>query len=179
MFANFTLVGTGPIAEVTSTSGGVGMVLRRGMGGYYVNGILARWPRAAISLRDAETETRYNDGDLVISNILAVETGATAGTNAPLFESGTDRFAIDSVAASIEKAPDATVTTEELLSITAGSGLDFSLTATALGRTGGTGAFSGALATKGGTFITGTDYRGAWDPTGAKWWAGWTNYAAN
>jgi hypothetical protein len=179
MFANFTLVGTGPIAEVTSTSGGVGMVLRRGMGGYYVNGILARWPRAAISLRDAETETRYNDGDLVISNILAVETGATAGTNAPLFESGSGRFAIDSVAASIEKTPDATVTTDELLSITAGSGLDFSLTTAALARTGGTGAFTGALATKGGTFIAGTDYRGAWDPAGAKWWAGWTNYTAN
>jgi hypothetical protein len=86
MFANFTLVGPGPIAEVTSTSGGVGMVLRRGAAGYYVNGIIARWPRAAISLRDAETQSRYTAGDLVLRNILVLETGATAGTNAPLFE---------------------------------------------------------------------------------------------
>lgn len=182
MFANFTLVGTGPIPEVTSTSGGVGMVIRRGAAGYYVNGIIARWPAAAFSLRDAETETRYDDGDLILRNILVVETGATAGVNAPLFEAGSDRFAIDSVAENLVKADDATVTTDELLGIPAPptlAGLDFSLTTDANARTGGTGAFTGALATKGGGFITGTDYRGAWDPSGAKWWAGWTNYAAN
>jgi hypothetical protein len=182
MFANFTLVGSGPIAEVTSTSGGVGMVLRRGAGGHYVNGIVARWPRAAFSLRDAETETRYDDGDLILRNILVVETGATAGTNAPLFEDGSGRFAIDSVAENLVKADDATLTTDELAGIPASptlAGLDFSLTTDADARTGGTGAFTGALATKGGTFVTGTDYRGAWDPTGAKWWTGWTNYAKN
>jgi hypothetical protein len=182
MFANFTLVGSGPIAEVTSTSGGVGMVIRRGAGGYYVNGILARWPKAALSLRDSETEARYTDGDLIVRNVLAVETGTTAGTNGPLFESGTGRFVIDSVAENLVKAADATLTTDELLGIPntpALAGLDFSLTTGAAARTGGTGAFSGALATKGGTFITGTDYRGAWDPTGAKWWTGWTNYATN
>jgi len=182
MFANFTLVGSGPIAEVTSTSGGVGMVLRRGAAGHYVNGIVARWPRAAFSLRDAETETRYDDGDLILRNILVVETGATAGTNAPLFEDGSGRFAIDSVAENLVKADDATLTTDELAGIPASptlAGLDFSLTTDADARTGGTGAFTGALATKGGTFITGTDYRGAWDPTGAKWWTGWTNYAKN
>ena len=182
MFANFTLVGPGPIAEVTSTSGGVGMVIRRGAGGYYVNGVIARWPRAALSLRDAETQTRYDNGELILRNILVVETGATAGLNAPIFESGSGRFAIDSVAENIEKTDDADLTTAELTSIPAAptlAGLDFSLTTDAEARTGGTGAFTGALATKGGTFITGTSYRGAWDPAGAKWWAGWTNYAKN
>lgn len=38
---------------------------------------------------------------------------------------------------------------------------------------------SSALATKGGTFITGTAYRGAADPAGADWWATWTNYDIN
>ena len=174
--------GVSSIAEVTSTSGGVGMVIRRGAGGYYVNGILARWPKAALSLRDAETEARHNEGDLIVRNILAVETGATAGTNGPLFESGTGRFVIDSVGENLIKAADAALTTDELLGIPATpalAGLDFSLTTAAAARTGGTGALSGALATKGGTFITGTDYRGAWDPAGAKWWAGWTNYATN
>jgi hypothetical protein len=182
MFANFTLVGPGPIAEVTSTSGGVGMVLRRGAAGYYVNGIIARWPRAAISLRDAETQTRYTAGDLVLRNILVLETGATAGTNAPLFEGGTGRFAIDSVAENIEKAAGAAVVADEFVGIPGApslAGLDFALTAAGLARTGGTGAFTGALATKAGTFLTGTAYRGAWDPAGAKWWSGWTNYARN
>lgn len=182
MFANFTLVGPGPIPEVTSTSGGVGMVLRRGAAGYYVNGVIARWPKAALSLRDAETQTRYNNGELILRNILVVETGAVAGVNAPLFESGSGRFAIDSVAENIEKAADADLTTAELTGIPAAptlAGLDFSLTTSAEARTGGTGAFTGVLATKGGTFITGTSYRGAWDPAGPKWWSGWTNYAKN
>jgi hypothetical protein len=182
MFANFTLVGPGPIPEVTSTSGGVGMVIRRGAGGYYVNGVLARWPKAALSLRDSETEDRFADGDLVLSNILVVETGPTAGTNAPLFEDGSGRFKIDSVAAALEKAPDATITTDELAGIPATptlATLDFSLTSGAAARTGGSGAFAGNMAAKAGTFIAGTPYRGAWDPTGAKWWAGWTNYAVD
>ena len=180
MFANFTLVGSGPIPEVTSTSGGVGMVLRRGAGGYYVNGIIARWPRAALSLRDTETQERYADGNLILRNILVLETGATAGTNGPLFESGTGRFAIDSVAENIVKAADDVVVADEFVGIPAAptlAGLDFAITAGGLARTGGTGAFTGALATKGGTLVTGTGYRGAWDPAGSKWWAGWTNYA--
>jgi hypothetical protein len=32
---------------------------------------------------------------------------------------------------------------------------------------------------KAGSFISGTTYRGAADPNGPKWWAGWTIYAAN
>jgi hypothetical protein len=180
MFANFTLVGPGPIAEVTSTSGGIGMVLRRGAAGHYVNGIIARWPRAALSLRDAETQTRYTNGDLILRNILVLETGATAGTNGPLFEGGSGRFAIDSVAENIEKADGAVVAADEFVGVPTPptlAGLDFALTAGGLARTGGTGAFTGALATKAGNFVTGTAYRGAWDPAGTKWWQGWTNYA--
>ena len=40
-------------------------------------------------------------------------------------------------------------------------------------------SFTGALATKGGTFVTGTVYRGAAAPGAADWWAGWTNYSDN
>ena len=31
----------------------------------------------------------------------------------------------------------------------------------------------------GGGFVTGTSFRGAADPSAAKWWQGWTNYAEN
>jgi len=44
---------------------------------------------------------------------------------------------------------------------------------------GGMTTFTGKLATKAGSFITGTSYLGAVAPGGAKWWAGWTAYARN
>ena len=191
LFANFTMIGTGPNNAVQATSGGNGMVLRRGTGGYYVNGIIARWPRAAISMRDPETQTRVTNGELFLKNISVVETGVTAGTNAPVFEGGTAcpaancRFSID-LGANAIVAEAGTVTSGATFAALPATTveptvatLDFSLGANAAARTGGTGAFTGALATKGGTVITGTTYRGAWAPDGSsgKWWQGWTNYA--
>ena len=192
MFANFTMIGTGPNNAVGATSGGNGMVLRRGTGGYYVNGIIARWPRAAISLRDPETQTRITNGDLVLRNISILETGVTAATNAPVFEGGTVcpaancRFTIDQGANAIVAEAGTVTTGGTFAAIPATTveptvaTLDFSLVAAAAPRTGGTGAFTGPLATRGGTVVTGTTYRGAWAPdgsAGAKWWQGWTNYA--
>jgi hypothetical protein len=40
-------------------------------------------------------------------------------------------------------------------------------------------AFTGAISTKAGSFITPTAYRGAADPNGPRWWNGWTSYADN
>jgi hypothetical protein len=188
MFANFTMVGTGPLPAILNNSGGIGMLLRRGTGGYYVNGILARWPRAAFSLRDPETQTRQANGELVIQNVAVVETGTTAGSNAPVFQSGTAcpaaecRFSIDAGQNNLQVAAGDVTAASIFASLPATPSPtavpDFSLTATAAQRSGGTGAFSGALASKGGPFVPGTSYLGAWDPaTGAKWWQGWTTYA--
>jgi hypothetical protein len=187
MFANFTMVGTGPLAAILNNSGGIGMVLRRGTGGYYVNGILARWPRAAFNLRDTETQSRHTNGELVIRNVAVVETGATAGTNAPVFQSGTAcpaadcRFSIDAAENNLQVAAGDVTTASIFTSLPATPSPtavpDFSLNAGAAQRSGGTGAFSGALATKAGSFVTGTSYLGAWDPAGGlKWWQGWTTY---
>jgi len=183
MYANFTMVGTGVNNDVASTTGGVGMVLRRGTAGFYVNGILARWPRAAISLRDADTQQRFTDNLAVVRNILVVETGTTAGTNAPLFESGTGRFTIDATANALTSAA-GTVTAASLFTALPttpadAAALDWSLPTASPARTGGTGAFTGSLSTKGGTFVTGTAYVGAADPSGVKWWQDWTSYARN
>ena len=180
LFANFTLIGTGADGTIQNNSGGIGMVFRRGAGGYYVNGIVARWLRAALSFRDAETQTRFNDGNLVVRNISVIETG-TAGTNLPLFEGGSGRFTIDANANNVVAEPgtvSAASVFSNLVELPSATALDFSLTAGAAPRTGGTGAFTGALATKAGTFVAGTTFRGAWDPSGAvKWWTGWTNFA--
>jgi hypothetical protein len=59
------------------------------------------------------------------------------------------------------------------------SAFDFTPVAGSPIATGGLAAFTGKIATKGGTFITGTAYRGAADPAGAKWWTGWTSYSRN
>lgn len=184
LFANWTLVGTGANTDVAATSGGIGLLLRRGTSGMYVNGIIARWPRAAISLRDTETQARFTANEAILRNVLVVETGSTAGTNAPTFESGTGRFTIDATENSITTAA-GTVTAASLFTAlpatpTTATSLDWSLSTNSPARTGGTGAFTGALASKAGTFAAGTSYLGAHDPNAAtKWWTGWTTYARN
>ncbi len=171
VFANFTMIGTGP--GVVPAAGGFGAVLRRGAGGYYVNGIVARWPGAAFSIRDAATNDRITAGDLAIRNVLATENGT-------MFESGSGRFTVDAGANAIEASTAATASLFGSFDVTRGTaGLDWQPSATSAARTGGLATFTGSLATRAGTAVTGTSYRGAADPTGAKWWANWTNYARN
>jgi hypothetical protein len=61
--------------------------------------------------------------------------------------------------------------------------LDWSLSTSSPARTGGLTTLPTNVANRvksyfGGT-IQGTSFRGAADPAGTKWWAGWTNYARN
>ena len=51
VFANFTMIGTGELA-VSGDNGGHGAVIRVGTGGTFINGVIARWPRSGISVRD-------------------------------------------------------------------------------------------------------------------------------
>jgi len=44
---------------------------------------------------------------------------------------------------------------------------------------GGLATFTGKVATKAGTFVTGTSYVGAVGAGGTKWWSGWTTYVRN
>ncbi|MGI9076250.1 MAG: hypothetical protein ACR2G6_02830 [Gemmatimonadaceae bacterium] len=182
LFANFTLVGTGPNAQIAATSGGIGMMLRRGTGGYYVNGIVARWPRAAISLRDQVTLDRATAGDLQIRNLFLAENGETfqsqgTGTGAAI------QGSLDVVANNIEVAGSGVTSASLFTALPAApataASFDWSLVAGAAPATGGMTTFTGALATKAGGFVTGTAYRGAAGATGEKWWQGWTAYAQN
>ena len=70
------------------------MMLRRGTGGYYVNGVVARYPRGGVSLRDADTYTRAGataitdlaTADLAIKNVLFTENAAVfQGANGTTF----------------------------------------------------------------------------------------------
>jgi len=107
--------------------------------------------------------------------------------NAKLFQTpnGTSQFELDSTANSL------TLSTATAASIfttipavgtapTDISSFDFTPAAGSAIATGGLNAFTGAIATKAGTFVTATAYQGAVAPGGTdKWWAGWTNYARN
>jgi hypothetical protein len=178
MFANFTVVGTG--TGVVPSGGGIGMLLRRGAGGYYVNGILARWPQAAISIRDQATWDRVAGGSLIVRNLLVADGG-------PTFQTGSGRFPAEADSAAIKTAwsiQNAGGVTGNLFTAFPSrpaaptlATMDWTPAAGSAAATGGTGAFTGTLSTVGGTFVTGTDYRGAAAPGGDKWWAGWTSYA--
>jgi hypothetical protein len=187
LVTNFTLVGCGDVACVGS-GGGYGMMLRRGTGGYYVNGIVTRFPRGGVSLRDAETFVRAGSisvpdvatADLVVKNVYFSEAGSS------IFQA--------SGGSTIQNSLDATgnaltsgLTASALFTAVPAQGaipanvavFDWTPPAGSVTATGGLATFTGKLATKGGTAVTGTAYIGAAAPSGAKWWTGWTVYARN
>ena len=173
MFANFTLIGTGD--GVVPPGGGRGMMLRRGTGGYYVNGVIAGWPAAAISLRDPETKARIDDGDLILSNILVASNGAVFEPD--VSSSSTRHYTVDVEDAAIEAV--AVMPASLFASLDHDTGLDWAPATGSVAATGGLNAFDGMLAAKAGTFVQPTSYRGAADPAAAAWWSGWTAYARN
>ncbi len=174
--ANFTMVGSGAGTDIDPTTGGYGLILRRGTGGYYVNGVVARFPKGAFGIRDAATQTRITNGVLDVRNVLVLEspsifTAASAGIVLP-----------DSVARNIVRDAAATTAsqfTTLTLPATSTASLDWTPVAGSLAAQGGLTLFTGNMATAAGTFVQGTAYRGAAAPGGVKWWAGWTTYARN
>ncbi|MBX9928566.1 MAG: hypothetical protein K2X99_06585 [Gemmatimonadaceae bacterium] len=187
--ANFTLIGPGDIA-LSGSAGGVGMMLRRGTGGYYVNGVVARWARAGVSLRDTATFQLRGGGvqvqdlavhdlalkNIVFSDVAGVIFQAPAGSTqqGSLDLAGNALTNSSAAAASLFAAIPAVGAAPA-----SANALDFTPAAGSAIASGGLTTFTGKLATKAGTFITGTSYQGAAAPTGAKWWQGWTSYARN
>jgi hypothetical protein len=190
--ANFTIIGTGATAS-SGASGGIGMMLRRGTGGYYVNGIVARFPRFGVSVRDADTYVRAGStatpnlttADLALRNILFTDVTT-------IFDNG-----VSNTQNSFDLAGNAlvssTATTASLFTAfpstapdvnTTAAAFDWTPSGTSAAATGGLTTFSGKLATatsaalaSGNGTVSGTAYVGAAAPAGTKWWAGWTVYA--
>jgi hypothetical protein len=168
--ANFTLVGRGDAGTVFNGAD-IGMVLRRGAGGYYVNGVLSRWAGAGISVRDGATQQRIADGDLMLRNILVNESPA-------LFQTG-QQAGVDPDGNSIVPTSSTALFAGLPASPTSVTQIDWSPAAGAPQRTGGLNTFSGRLQTAAGATVAGTAYRGAAAPDGVKWWSNWTTYAVN
>lgn len=180
VFANFTVIGGG--TAIQQTSGGNGMVIRRGAGGFYVNGVVARWGRLGLTVRDSSTNNRRLADSLLISNVLFAENGAA-------LDPSTSAFTQPALFANRGIDSTATATTAlfsgipALTAVPTTATLNFSLAASSPAATGGLATFTGALAARssnyfGGT-LSGTAYRGAVAPGGTPWWQGWTSYARN
>jgi len=186
LVANFTMIGCG-LPTCVGASGGHGMMLRRGTGGYYVNGVVARWPTDGISLRDAATydragatRTPSTAADLQLRNILF------ADVNGKLFQApSATQFDLDAAANNLTlSAASATSLFTAIPDVgsapTGIAAFDFTPTAGSAIASGGLNTFTGAIQAKAGTFVTPTAYLGAVAPGGGnKWWAGWTNYVRN
>ncbi|MGH7520711.1 MAG: hypothetical protein ACREMI_05500 [Gemmatimonadales bacterium] len=172
-FVNFTLIGPGQLAGIPAD--GNGAVWRRGTGGYFANGVLARWKGIAINVRDAWTDTLLvNYDSLNIVNVLLAQNGFNYDTAGAGFGQASV-FAGDS-----HQSYAASVAVDTLLGVSVNpAGLDWTPKA-------GSPATSGA-ATVPAPRVTGffastwasTTYIGAADPSGGKWWQGWTSYAIN
>ncbi|HEX9165665.1 MAG TPA: fibronectin type III domain-containing protein [Gemmatimonadales bacterium] len=177
MFANLTVVG--PPSTVTNSSGNIGMMLRRGTGGFYLNSVVSRWSRAGMSLRDQPTLDRIASGDLVLRNLLFTEVPVVCQPQTGSTVQGCVDLPANAITSEL-----ATTATSLFLGLPAGepanaAALDWTPTTTSPAGSGGLNAFTGSIATKAGSVVTPTSYRGAAGTTTAKWWAGWTNFAVN
>ncbi|MEI6739398.1 MAG: fibronectin type III domain-containing protein [Gemmatimonadaceae bacterium] len=189
LVSNFTLIGCGS-TDCSGTGGGYGMMLRRGTGGYYVNGVLARWARGGVSLRDSLTFDRAGrsatpdvaTSDLVVRNVLFAETptvfqapGAPTAAQQNAFDlAGNNLTNSTALATALFTAVPATGVAPANL-----AAFDFTPAAGSAIATGGMATFAGKIAAKAGTVVTATSYLGAVAPAGPKWWQGWTTYARN
>ena len=187
VIANFTLIGTGDAAS-SGASGGLGMMLRRGTGGYYVNGVVARYPRGGVSLRDADTYTRAGataitdlaTADLAVKNVVFTENGSVfQGANGSNIQNSLDMAGNALTASAATTVSLFTAFPTTVSATTTAAAFDWTPAASAPIATGGLATFTGKLATAAGTSVAGTAYVGAAQPGGTKWWQGWTIYARN
>jgi hypothetical protein len=178
VFANFTLIGPGP--RFQQSSGGVGMVVRRGGGGVYVNGVVARWGRQGLSVRDTTTNNRRLADSLQIRNVLFAENGVTLDPSATNFTQPANfaNAAFDSTSATAAAALFAGLPAAGAAGIT-GANFDFTPAANSPAASGGLSTFTGTLQARTGTVVTATPYRGAAAPGGPRWWQGWTDFSRN
>lgn len=188
--ANFTILGPGAgVLPVRSGGdGGVGMLLRRGTGGTWMNGVVARWPESGLSMFDSTaTFARFAADSLDVFNTLLANNGRAFDVAGATNRFGTeDKFTGANITTSTAAAhllftsiPDSSV------AIANGATLDWRPATGSALRSGGTGTtLPGKTGTRVGSFfggsLAGTTFLGAIAPDAATpWYAGWTAYFRN
>jgi len=189
VYANFTVVGPGAgvLPVRAGGDGGLGANIRRGTGGVWMNGVLARWPEAAFSIFDPETNTRITEDSLNIRNLVLADNprdyDAVGATNR---FGQSDKFTNNAIRTTAVAAHTLFVNVPTAATTIAnGFAFDWRPAAGSILATGGTGTtLPGRIPTRvtnyfGGT-MAGTTYVGAVDPAAATpWTAGWTTYYRN
>jgi hypothetical protein len=193
VWANFTLVGTGPgvfsSASVAGFKDANGVVLRRGTGGTLVNGVVARFQGIGLNVRDLATDSLRMRDSLTVANLVFNENGG-GNFDAAAACTATGSGGSCGTAANFPGATGTGANTSTLFAGLPAAGtlptvgtLDWTPAAGSALATGGSSTFGARIAarTQGffGAAMQGTGYVGAADPSGAKWWQGWTSYARN
>ena len=171
IFANVTMVGN---PAEPQTSGGRGIVLRRGHLGFLSNILLAKWKSFAVSVRDTSVTLAIRDSANIVNILLAENASAYEASSDPVFTDPafTLLFSTDNH----RTAPTAAGVLTNLTPAT------FDWTPTGNAATGcNTVAIPGTYNTADffGATLTLPAYCGAVDPAGPKWYEGWTSYATN
>lgn len=189
VWANFSIVGPGPgvVPVRPNGDGGVGAVIRRGAGGVYVNGVLARWPESAMSIFDQPTDDRLSADSLNIRNLVMADNGRSfdaVGANNRFGQES--KFTNNEIRTSAAAAHTLFANVPAVdVTIANGTSFDWRPATGSILTTGGTGGtFPGRIPNRvanffGGT-LTGTSYIGAIDPAAtSQWYDGWTTYYRN
>ena len=172
VFANFTVVGFG---NNVGGNDNKGLMLRRGTGGTWVNGVVARFRDGALTVRDAFTDTQRSRDSLVLSHLLFAENGPSFDPDGQNYGQRS-KFASSSIE---ESGASAASLFASLPGDPTTATLDWTPASGSPAASGGLTTFSGKVAARAGSFIVPTTYRGAVDPNGPKWWQGWTSYVRN
>jgi hypothetical protein len=168
IFANVTIVGN---PSEPQTSGGRGIVLRRGHLGFLTNLIVANWANFAVSVRDTSVTLADRDSANIANTILA--------GNGASYEASTDPVFSEAEFATLfagDNHRTATAATDVITSVTPGS-FDWTPLGDALDGCNTVAIPSGYDVSNffGGT-LTLPAYCGAVAP-GETWYEGWTSYA--
>jgi hypothetical protein len=169
IFANVTLVGN---PAEPQTSGGRGIVLRRGHLGLLSNLILANWATFAVSVRDTSVTLADRDSANIVNVILAENAAAYEASTDPVFSEAefATLFSGDNhrtVATAADVITDLTPGAFDWTPIgDAASGCD----AVAIPAEYDVSNFFGGT-------LTLPAYCGAVDPAGDAWYEDWTSYA--
>jgi hypothetical protein len=172
VFANYTMVGTGQLAGFPAD--GNGSVLRRGTGGTFRNGVMARWRGIAINVRDAWTDSLRLRDSLSIRGIVLADNGSNFDPDGTNFGQAS-KFTNNNI-----RTP--AVTAASLFNSINTAGLDWRPAggSASILATGGETAPAARVANYfGGTWVN-TTYIGAVDPAATTlWYSGWTRYVIN
>lgn len=173
VFANFTVVGPGAGVSGYPTDGN-GAVIRRGSGGTFRNGVIARFPGTGLNIRDAFTDVLRTQDSLSIRGLVLAENGSNFDPDASAFFGKAANFTTNN----IRTEPTAAAL---FASLTAAS-LDWRPVAASVLATGGEQSPAARVTNY---FPTGggwqnTAYIGAVAPGATTpWYAGWTQYYTN